>query len=221
MSVPHGLFWMALRKLIDYSASWATGQVLSVITGCPTCQQKDAVRIANKSLNPLECSNCHHQHLQFTNACDLTLTKSTGAIGHAEFAHVARQVHWHTTGWLIKRKEWCALPYNILCQDLMGRSIVLQTTLTDFERGTLLSTDVEAGNVEFNEQTKLWQPKSIIITRQTAWHDTGRGHWNSARAAACDVILMTEHKDILAKDRRVVSLDFGMELPAAESEQRA
>ena len=67
---------------------------IKALSKCFKCKQEDEVAIENINFNQIECSNCHKQTEQFTNACQFTVNKRTNEVGHAAVEVKTRNFNW-------------------------------------------------------------------------------------------------------------------------------
>lgn len=88
------LFGMVLSGAV----SWGVAKSLDVLVECPRCAERDKARIANVEVNRIQCRNCQLGTGQFTNACEFTVDRQTGRIGHAMASASAKPWAGHCPG---------------------------------------------------------------------------------------------------------------------------
>lgn len=186
------LFSIFLQSAFD----WGFGRILDTVFCCSICEQRKDESIGNEQQNYLECPNCHKVVQQYTNACDFTVNKRNGQIGHGIFDVGSYSWKWATgNGPLDFNKEFLGFPFNIKIAGLKDRSVIFQLLVRNFNNDQLVVSD----------QKLLSMPYNI-----TSWTDyTIYFHNNKFQAEdkgilTVDARILSEYKDILYEDRRIV-----------------
>ena len=183
------LFDLALESSLDFLLDFlpAVGSIIRVARACYRCSQRDEGSIGNRQANYLECSNCHAQVTQYTNACRFTVNKFTGQIGHA--AHVPAGKKWTWRG------DDLYVPFYIKAKGLKGRSLVLETKISEFSSGRQLTSHSSILNPSYD--TSVWESFSHIF---------GEGNFKSRneKILAVDGVLRSEYRDVVFEDRRLI-----------------
>jgi hypothetical protein len=191
------VFGVILNSVIGYGTNWLMGQILPVRTICPRCQQRDQTTLGNQQTNYLECSNCHNQLEQFTNACDFTINRSTGQIGHGIFGVPGGQKwRWENHGNFFQPRERLVIPFNIRIAGLQGRSVLLVTEIRRFH-----DEEFVAGH------ESMLEPAYDSTSWTDYWHAFSPSRFSSEDKKShliCDAQLVSEFHDILFEDRRII-----------------
>jgi hypothetical protein len=191
------LFGMFLQSLVGRGFDWALGQILSVETACPRCNQRDELSIGNQEENYIECSNCHRQIQQFTNACDFTINRRSGQIGHGLFDVTGGQKwRWENHGNFFQRNERLVIPFDIRIEGLRGRSVFLETAIRKYDNEEVVTS-----------HRSLLEPSYDSASWNNYWHSFGPENFAiELRRSyfACDARLVSEFHDVLYEDRRII-----------------
>lgn len=135
------LLWTFLSRTFDAALGWGVGRALDVVTRCTVCSQPDNRRVANKTFNTLECSNCHKAVSQFTNASDTTIDRSTLLIAHAHVEYSEQPWRWEKkTYWLKPPEETLYIPNDIQIMGVCRRTALVDMHLSRVhDGGTIIS----------------------------------------------------------------------------------
>ncbi len=183
--------------LLSSLVGWASNKILDVVVGCKTCGQQDNGRIGNEQWNHLECSNCHAQTKQFTNACDDTVDPATRRIGHAIV--VAEEWKRESQGFfdvlLGGAKPRLQMAFLLFESGLQNRTLVFNYMFRDFENDEVLFTDrlvwtpCTCRDPKCNHKRfSCWQPGDIL---------------EKHKIIATDVEVLSERKVVLYQNRRL------------------
>jgi hypothetical protein len=190
------LFHMILEVMLGRALDWCAGQILDVRTTCPGCRQRDKNRIGNEQPNGIECSNCHRQVLQFSNACDFTVNRRSGQIGHGIFEVADQKWRWVDHGGLFSVDKRLHVPFNIRVDGLGGRSVFLETAIRQFESEELVAS-----------HRSLLEPTAEVWRRLDYSHYFHPNNFSAESRdgfLACDARLVSEFHDVLFEDRRII-----------------
>lgn len=182
------LFAIFLREAIGLGF----GSILRSLAKCFRCGQEDKVSIGNLQTNHIECSNCYADVSQYTNACEFTVNKYTGQIGHAAFVPARWDCTWKG-GWFKEKKLW--IPYYIKAQGLRGRSLVLETSIEDYQSAKELTSHATVLNCSYDET--IWSNHSHIFSR---------GNFPEKTSKILLVVskLVSDHRDVVFEDNRII-----------------
>lgn len=190
------LFSIFLHSIVGKMVDWAAGRILDVRIHCPVCGEKAPFRIGNTQLNSIECSNCHKNRNQFTNACDFTINKQTLQIGHAELEKSSKTYEWEYYGALWLKESWLVLPFTIMTDGLRNRTLVLESVLRQYDneeivahRHSVLYTSSDDDNWE-EDQSHKWNVKKFPESAKDL--------------LICDARIKSEFKDVLSEHRRII-----------------
>ena len=129
---------------VDGGASWGVGRILDVLISCPNCGDRRETDIGNAQKNYLDCRNCHVELEQFTNACDLTVNRTSRQIGHAAFRFRGSNKYFWKSPDLISEifsnkspKERLSTSLMIRTEGLKGRSVTVATAVVNGFVGSL------------------------------------------------------------------------------------
>lgn len=189
---------MLFDMILSAAASWGLGKILDTVTGCYQCGQKDNRQIGNQQFNHLECSNCHKEASQFTNACADTVDPATGQIGHAIV--IAEDWSLETQGFLDSLFGGSAprlqSAFQLMERGLAGRTLLFSHTVLDFEDEQPLSSNRIVWTPCFckvprciHNRRSYWQPGDILAKH---------------KIIASDVEILSEHKEVLFRNRRLI-----------------
>lgn len=178
------------------AAGWLTGKVLDTLLRCNTCAQEKPAQVGNEQWNHLECKNCHKQTDQFTNACEATVDRKTRQIGHGEITQCSwsweKFGFWSETFGTSKARR-LAVPFQLVERGLKGRTLVFEFALRDFD-----SDQVIVGT------RSIWKPCHCADPhcKNNYFHYWYPGAtFQGKKIVACDVKLLSEHKDLLFEQR--------------------
>lgn len=183
--------------LLSSLVGWASNKILDVVVGCNGCGQQDKGRIGNEQWNHLECSNCHAETKQFTNACDDTVDPATQRIGHAIV--IVDDWRRESLGLLDSlfggSKPRLLMAFRLAERGFQGRTLVFNYTFRDFENDEVLFserrvwTPCTCRDPNCNHRSFLcWQPGDIL---------------EKHKIIATDVELLSERKVVLYQNRRL------------------
>jgi hypothetical protein len=185
------LFSIFLKSAVG----WGAGKALDTLAHCFRCGQKDEKRIGNVQYNHIECSNCHKMVNQFTNSCKFTLNKHTSEIGHAIWGPADHKHQWISEGGFLKeKKSFLKIPFSLLVKGLNGRSIVIETVLSQYESELFIVKASSLENVNSNRES--WNYA----------HGFQDGNFKGVPKCivAADIKILSEYKDVLYEDRRLI-----------------
>lgn len=175
--------------------SWGVGRILEVVTRCFRCGQQDERDIGNVQTNWLECSNCHEELEQFTNACDFTVDRRSQEIGHAIWGPWEYKYEWVKEGGIFQpTNHMLRIPFRIRTRGLSGRAIVVETELSRYRDESFITS-----------HESVIYPSSNA-TRHTCAHLYPDSNFDrdDQGIIAVDIRLMSEYKDVLYEDRRII-----------------
>lgn len=189
---------MDLFSLFLQSAfGWGVGKILDTVAKCCFCGQRDERSIGNVQANWLECSNCHRTLEQFTNACDLTVSPQSHQIGHGVFGVGSYKWEWRTgSGIFDFSKEWMCVPFDIRIDGLRGRDLVFETEIKRYDDDETVT-----------RHRSILRPTYDVSTWSNLSHNFHQSvlHGERGLILACDARLLTEHRDVLYEDRRLLT----------------
>lgn len=199
------LFTMFATKALDGAIGWGVGKVLDVATRCVTCNQRDDIRIGNCQYNDLECSNCHLHINQFTNACNATIDRSSGSIGHVVIRKNGpdcKSFSYHWGGYMSAftnlftsiPKEvdyFVAIPYAMETCGMHGRTFLVDYRVLAYNTEQILYSN-----------SQVWSPHSIRSLETKEWH-VSVNQIPTGVPLLCDMIVSSEYKDHIFTHRRV------------------
>jgi hypothetical protein len=185
------LFSMFISSVV----SWGVGKILDTMFKCNICGQETDVRIENQQTNNLECKNCHKEILQYTNACDFTINKKDGQIGHAIFAPKDFLWKWECGDGMFDLSEnILAIPFSMRIDGLKGRSVLFEVALKNFDTDSIIKTSRAV--IYCDKKKSLYDYKIRI-------HNDSINKQNKG-IVAVDARIITEYKDLLFEDRRLI-----------------
>jgi hypothetical protein len=183
--------------ILQSAVGWGVGRVLDTMASCFACGQRDGREIGNEQANWLECSNCHRTLEQFTNACDLTVNRSTGQIGHAVFGVGSHRWQWRTgSGMFDFNAEWLSVPFRVRIEGLRGRDLVFETELLNYDDSESIVS-----------HKSILRPSCDVTTWSDLTHSFHQSKLPDERGliVACDARILSEHRDLLFEDRRLLT----------------
>ena len=175
---------------------WGVGKVFDAITKCFVCGQQDERRIGNVQNNYLYCSNCHKENRQFTNACDFTIDKMSLEIGQGIVRPAGKKWIWENKGgWFEEKTKWLMIPHFVRLVGLQGRDVVLKTEIRSYDTNKLICT-----------YSSLLTPSSHNSKWDGFNHLFQDGNFRNIKdkLLSVDGILMSEYKDVICEDRRLI-----------------
>lgn len=179
---------MEIFSLVLQSAiGWGVGRILDVVARCVHCGDPTPQEIGNVQSNDIYCSNCHSSNIQFTNACDFTVNRRTMEIGQGLICPDGNKWRWNG--------ERVYIPHFIRLVGLRGRDVMLKTVIKTYDSEELVAS-----------HSNILSPNYDSSRYEDYWHsfDGAKFKGHAEKYFSVDSYLLSEHKDLIAEDRRII-----------------
>ena len=153
--------------------SWGIGRILDVVLKCDRCGERMNSRVGNRQINTLACKNCWHEVIQFTNACDYTVSPD-GYVGHVSgklLGGFSVGEDPANRGFVAKKyPDWIFSYTAFRARDMLGKQFVVVGKITDYSSGTVYAKNEVIYTPSY--QDSRWYDNSCIALR---WKDIPLG----------------------------------------------
>jgi len=181
--------------ILTAGMSWGIGRTLDVLVKCFNCDYVKNERIANVQKNELGCYNCGQEYVQFTNACDFTVSPDrniahVGAIFRGGFGVDVDPVDSRDLpGWLF-------FYTSLRMRGFMGKQVVVKGELQDYDGREVFS--------EYSMIYPLAQPDVCFNNERQSlpvrW-DSVPVEYRDERIFAVDLKILSKYGDLLFQER--------------------
>lgn len=156
------------------AVSWGVGKALDVLTKCEHCSEENNQSICNVDYNHIECSNCHKETEQFTNACDYTVNRKSKQIGHVliDDSFNSLKIGYYSDFFTDKRITSFSIPVRVMTYAMMNQPFILETSISSFYGG---STYTDSSVIHANCNKSIVTP-SLNFEPSTMFEILGGGY---------------------------------------------
>jgi hypothetical protein len=195
-----------LGLFIEKAVSWGIDKVFEVVVECDHCGEEWDQRIENSNTNHFGCKNCNKQVVQFTNACNTTVSRN-GEIGHTA-SKVSRN---YTVGVDPLDKSWFSkaqypslvfFPLIVRAKSLSDTDIVLFGNISDYDTKQVFDSYQQI--LTSNYYDCSWNELRTFYN----WEKVPESKRQKGKIFAVDTVMKSRYGEVLHSDRIIINL-FG------------